>query len=201
MWKMILQKFWEVQCLRGTHLWAATTHPFPRPKRYERKKYMLSSYMSWIRGTIIRLCRSCINSLLPLPPEKKLAALLKGVGIWRDEMNLLLNCSPSTTTASYAKCMHARNQDQWCLCCWRQGSIKVKVTVEVYSLVSSAKRYSPDFTQLTPWSQDLFIHKPSQLPRDHTARVPFLAHGTIQTHKLSLSYQVPTYSWVERVHV
>ena len=75
------------------------------------------------------------------------------------------------------------------------------MNVQVYSLVSSAKRHSPDFTQLPrPWSQDLFVHTPSQLPREHTAWLPFSAHGTIQTHKPSLSYQVPTYSWVERVH-
>ena len=78
---------------------------------------------------------------------------------------------------------------------------KVKVKVEVYSLVSSANRYSPRLHTMTPWSQDLFIHKPSQFPGEHTARLPFSAHGTIQTHKPSLSYQVPTYSWVERVHV
>ena len=75
-----------------------------------------------------------------------------------------------------------------------------QVNVEVYSLVSSAKRYSPHFT-ITPWSQDPLIHKPSQLPGEHTARLPFPAHRTIQTHKPSLSCQVPTYSWVEGVHV
>ena len=31
------------------------------------------------------------------------------------------------------------------------------IKVQVYSLVSSAKRHLPDFTQLPPWSQDLFI--------------------------------------------
>ena len=52
-----------------------------------------------------------------------------------------------------------------------------------------------------PWSQDLFTHKPSQLPGEHTARLPFPVHRTIPTHKPSLSYQVPTYSWVLRVHM
>ena len=76
--------------------------------------------------------------------------------------------------------------------------------MEVYSLVSSAKRHLPDFTQLPPGHRICsFIHKPSQLLGEHTARLPFPAHRTIQTHKPSLSYQVPTltYSWVERVHV
>ena len=50
---------------------------------------------------------------------------------------------------------------------------KVKVKVQVYSLVPSAKRHSPDFTQITPCSQDLFVHKPSQLPGEHTARLLF----------------------------
>ena len=44
-------------------------------------------------------------------------------------------------------------------------------------------------------------HKPPQLPGKHTAWLPFSAHGTIQTHKPSLPYQVPICSWVERVHV
>ena len=44
---------------------------------------------------------------------------------------------------------------------------------------------------ITPWSQDLFVHKPSHLPGKHTAWLPFLAHRTIQTYKPSLSYQVP----------
>ena len=65
-------------------------------------------------------------------------------------------------------------------------------------LAQSAIR--PTTHTCTPWSQDLFIYKPSQLPREHTTRLPFQAHETIQTHKLSLSYQVPSYSWVERMH-
>ena len=39
------------------------------------------------------------------------------------------------------------------------------------------------FTRLhiiTPWSEDLFIHKPAQLPGEHTAWLPFPGHGTIQ---------------------
>ena len=40
-----------------------------------------------------------------------------------------------------------------------------------------------------------------ELPGEHTARLPFSAHGTIQTHKPSLSYLVPTYSWVESARV
>ena len=79
---------------------------------------------------------------------------------------------------------------------------KKKVKMQVYSLVSSAKRHSPDFTQLPPGHRACsYISHASQLPGEHTARLPFSAHGTVQTHKPSLSYHVPTYSWVERVHV
>ena len=53
---------------------------------------------------------------------------------------------------------------------WRSN---IKVKMQVYSLVSSTKHHSPNFTQITPWSQDLFIYKPSQLPREHTVRLPF----------------------------
>ena len=45
------------------------------------------------------------------------------------------------------------------------------------------------------------VHKLSQHPGEHTARLPFPAHRTIQTHKPLVSYQVSTYSWVKRVHV
>ena len=31
---------------------------------------------------------------------------------------------------------------------------------------------------IVPWSQDLFIHKSSQLPREHTAQLPFPAHSS-----------------------
>ena len=66
---------------------------------------------------------------------------------------------------------------------------------------------------IIPWSRDLFIHKPSQLPGEHTARLPLPVHRTIQQHKPSLSYQglcgkslvlpctVPTCSWGERARV
>ena len=50
------------------------------------------------------------------------------------------------------------------------------------------RRHSLDFT-VTSWLQDAFIHKPSQLPGEHTARRPFPAHRTFQTHKPLLSYQ------------
>ena len=55
---------------------------------------------------------------------------------------------------------------------------------------------------IIPWSQDLLVHKPSLNSLGGiTAQLPFLVHRTIQTHKPSLSYQVPTYCWVKRVHV
>ena len=66
-------------------------------------------------------------------------------------------------------------------------SLKIKVRGE--SLLSGIW-YEAPFTQLhtiTPWSQDLFIHKPSQLPGEHTGRLPFPAHGTIQHTRLHCS--------------
>ena len=93
--------------------------------------------------------------------------------------------------------LHAGKDFPWCWCKGGAGVVK-QVKLEPYSLVSSAKRHSPN---LTPWSQDLLIHKPSQLPGEHTARLPFPAHRTIQTHEPSLSYQLPTYLWVSRMHV
>ena len=78
----------------------------------------------------------------------------------------------------------------------------VKVKVEVSSLVSSAKRYSPDFIQYPLVTRPVnSISHASQLPEEHSARLPFPAHRTIQAHKTLLSYQVSTFSWVEPVHV
>ena len=74
--------------------------------------------------------------------------------------------------------------------------VKVQVKVKVYSLASSAKRLHT----LTRWSQYLFIHKPPQPSREHIVRLPYSAHGTIQTHKPSLLYQIPPYPWVSSVH-
>ena len=66
----------------------------------------------------------------------------------------------------------------------------------------AAKRNSPAFHAISPWSHDLSTHKSSQLPEEHTARLPLPAHRNyLNTQKPSLSYQVPTYSWIERVHV
>ena len=73
-----------------------------------------------------------------------------------------------------------------------------KKGTEFYSLESSAKRHSRDFTQLAPGHGACSFIRPSQLPWEHTAQLPFPVHRTSQTHKRSLSYQVPTYSWVER---
>ena len=49
---------------------------------------------------------------------------------------------------------------------------KVKVKVQVYSLISSLKTYHPTL-HLTPWSLDLFIREPFQLHREHTVLQPF----------------------------
>ena len=57
--------------------------------------------------------------------------------------------------------------------------------MEVYSPVSSAKRYSPDFTQLTPGhGMDLSIYKPPQLPRSiqvscHFRHTELFKHTTL----------------------
>ena len=49
---------------------------------------------------------------------------------------------------------------------------KVKVKVQVYSLISSLKTYHPTL-HLTPWSLDLFIRVPLQLHGEHTVLQPF----------------------------
>ena len=79
--------------------------------------------------------------------------------------------------------------------------MKKRLRVQVYSLVSSMERHSPNFTQLPPGHRTCSLMSCLNSPGDHMAQLPLLTHGTIQTHKLSLPYQVPTYSWVERVHV
>ena len=79
-----------------------------------------------------------------------------------------------------------------------------KVSVEPYSLVSSAKRYSsPDFTQLPLGYRTCLFISHLNSPGSLQPGCDFSAYRTIQTHKPSLSYQVPylSYSWVERVHV
>ena len=63
-------------------------------------------------------------------------------------------------------------------------------------------RYSPNFTQLLPDHRTCSFLKPSQLPREHAAQIPFSGTQTLFKHtSLPCFYQVPTYSWVERVHV
>ena len=50
---------------------------------------------------------------------------------------------------------------------------KVKVKVQVfYSLISSLKTYHRTIL-FTPWSLDLLIYLPFQLPGEHTAQQPF----------------------------
>ena len=71
-----------------------------------------------------------------------------------------------------------------------------------YGLVSGAKRHSPDYTQLPPGHRTCSFISHLNFPGSiQPMQLPLSAHGTIQTHKPSLSYQVPTYSWVSRVHV
>ena len=45
---------------------------------------------------------------------------------------------------------------------------------------------SPDFTQLPPGHRTCSFIKPSQLPGEHTAWLPFSAHGTIQTQAFTV---------------
>ena len=53
------------------------------------------------------------------------------------------------------------------------GLLKVKVKVQVvYSLISSLKTYHRTL-HFTPWSLDLFIHVPFQLPGEYTVLQPF----------------------------
>ena len=75
-----------------------------------------------------------------------------------------------------------------------------KVKVEVYSLISSAKRYSPDFTQLAPGHRTCSFISHLNSPGSIQPGCQF-RRTELFKHKPSLSYQVPTYSWVERVHV
>ena len=65
---------------------------------------------------------------------------------------------------------------------------KVKVKVQVYSLISSLKTYHPTL-HLTPWSLDLFIRELFQLHGEHTVLQPFRRIELIDTLP-SLSYQV-----------
>ena len=52
---------------------------------------------------------------------------------------------------------------------------KVKVKVQVYSLILSLKTYHPTL-HLTPWSLDLFIREPFQLPRRACSPAAVSAH-------------------------
>ena len=54
----------------------------------------------------------------------------------------------------------------------KYGTVRVKVKVQVYSLISSLKTYHPTL-HLTPWSLDLFFCVPFQLHREHTVPQPF----------------------------
>ena len=51
-------------------------------------------------------------------------------------------------------------------------SLKVKVKIKVYSLISGLKTYHPTL-HFTPWSLDLFIRVPFQLHGEHTVLQPF----------------------------
>ena len=63
--------------------------------------------------------------------------------------------------------------------------------MRVYSLVSSVKCHSPDFTQLSPGHRTCSFISHLNSPGSIQPGCHFLAQGTIQTHKPSLSYHVP----------
>ena len=67
---------------------------------------------------------------------------------------------------------------------WVKGKRYKGAKVQVYTLVSSVKRHSPDFTQWFPSYRTMFVHKPSQLPEEHIqwVRLPFSAQGTVFKH-------------------
>ena len=77
--------------------------------------------------------------------------------------------------------------------------ILVKGSTERFTVWYLAQVCSPDFTQLPPGHVAFSLA--FSTPQEHTAWLPFWRPETIQTHKPSLSYQVPTYPWAERVHV
>ena len=77
-----------------------------------------------------------------------------------------------------------------------------------HSLVSSAKRYSPDFRQLPPGHRTcMFIYKPSQLPGSIQLGCYFRRTETNQTHRnlpcptMQVGYPLTPGSRLESVHV
>ena len=63
--------------------------------------------------------------------------------------------------------------------------------MQVYSLVSSAKRHSPDFIQWPPGHRTRSFISHVNSPGSIQPGCHFSAHGTVQTQKPSLFYQVP----------
>ena len=62
--------------------------------------------------------------------------------------------------------------------------------MHVYSLVPSAKRHSPDFTQLPPGHRTCSFISHLNSPGSIQPGCHFSAHGTLQTHKPTPSYTV-----------
>ena len=69
---------------------------------------------------------------------------------------------------------------------------------------------TPPTSHIATWLSDLFTPVASQLPGEHTARLPYSsAHRSlfnpqnysVQSHRQWLSNQVPIHAWVERVHM
>ena len=83
-----------------------------------------------------------------------------------------------------------------------RDAVKVKVKVGGYSLVSSAKGHSHDFTQLPPGHRTCSSISHLNSPGSTQPGCQFWRTELVEYTGLHyMSYQVPTYSWVERVHV
>ena len=65
--------------------------------------------------------------------------------------------------------------------------------VRVLVSISQSATHPTSYNLIHPWSQDLFIYKPSQLPVEHATRLPFSARRTDHTRR-PLSHQLPTYT-------
>ena len=84
-----------------------------------------------------------------------------------------------------------------------EQSLKVKVKVEVYSLVFSAKRYSPDFTQLPPGHRTCSVgvghgSHPVVTQRTRLTLSSQTGHTPLQTSRSSTaSTQAVTIAWYE----
>ena len=89
-------------------------------------------------------------------------------------------------------------------CCSREISLKVKVmisvNVEVYSLVCRSANH-PILHNYTPITGPVHSFSHLNFPGSAQPCCHYGAGNYLITRELLQTYQVPTYSWVERVHV